>query len=121
MNAEDLNQIGGLLQRTRLRQSLGHERSDWHKSDYHAGADEFAGTPAHFNSILRLRHAAHGHPPCWCLWLSPPLRRSERAYPVASVGTANEHSDKAFPKPLYRYLHKGRRLGLLPWMRPHGR
>jgi hypothetical protein len=35
--------------------------------------------------------------------------------------TANERSAKGHPKPLYRYLHDGRRLGLVSWMRPHGR
>jgi hypothetical protein len=59
--AQDLNQNGGLLHRTRLRQSHGHERIDWHKSDDHARAGEFAGAPPNFASIFRLRHAAHGH------------------------------------------------------------
>ena len=40
---------------------------------------------------------------------------------VAICSTANERSDKGHPKPVYRYLHDGRRLGLVSWMRPHGR
>ena|ERR1700730_15325848 len=40
---------------------------------------------------------------------------------VAICSTANEFSDKGHPKPVYRYLHDGRRLGLVSWMRPHRR
>jgi hypothetical protein len=62
-----LNESWRAPQRTRLRQSLGHERDeriDWHKSDYPARAGEFAGALPHFASIFRLRHAARGHRPC---------------------------------------------------------
>ena len=47
-------------------------------------ADELAEPAAHFASIFRLRHAAHGHRPRSSLWLSPCRRRSERATLIQS-------------------------------------
>src|ERR1700730_14198410 len=72
--AKNLNDAGHLLHRARLRQSHGHERIDWHKSDDHARAGEYAGAPAHFASIFRLRHAA--------AWTSAPLESMAFALPA---------------------------------------
>ncbi|MGI8570903.1 MAG: DUF1289 domain-containing protein [Methylocella sp.] len=88
-----------MLQRTRLRERHGDERIDWHKSDYPARAGEFAGAPTHFASIFRLRHAAHGHPPRWRLWLH--LAGDEVSVLIRSQASAERMNiqTKSIPSP----------------------